>query len=171
MIRPHQPLRQLQPILWRSPFLRHQRFRKPRHQRLRLVRHVVLPTLQQKRLTRLLELMQTDVFAFHAYAELRLDGAWVKATPAFDRPLCARMGVAPLEFDGRADALLQPFDATGRRHMEYVRERGSFADFPFEAMVDAWREVYLGSAGAAAAPGASGGRRRYRSEEESPSPA
>lgn len=54
---------------------------------------------------RLLALLCSDVFAMHAYAELYLDGRWVKATPAFSRALCRAFDVAPLEFDGVADSV------------------------------------------------------------------
>jgi hypothetical protein len=62
--------------------------------------------------------------------EIALDDRWVKATPAFDRALCERFGVLPLEFDGREDSIFQPYDRTGRRHMEYLRDRGVQADVP-----------------------------------------
>jgi len=91
---------------------------------------------------RLMEMLKTDLFVFHGFTELYLDGRWVKATPSFDARLCAKAGILALEFDGRADALFHPFDASGRRHMEYARERGSFADVPFDAIVSAWREAY-----------------------------
>jgi transglutaminase-like putative cysteine protease len=91
---------------------------------------------------RLQELMGTDVFVFHGFTELWLGGKWVKATPTFDRALCDRFGVQPLEFDGRTDSLFHPFDRTGRRHMEYLRYRGSFADFPMDAMMEALRAAY-----------------------------
>jgi len=84
----------------------------------------------------------SDLFVFHGFTELWLGAGFVKATPAFDRGLCDRFGVKPLEFDGSADSLLHPFDVEGRRHMEYVRDRGSFLDFPFEAMRAAFREEY-----------------------------
>lgn len=84
----------------------------------------------------------SDLFVFHGYTELWLGESFVKATPAFDQGLCARFGVKPLEFDGRGDSLLHPFDVEGRRHMEYVRERGSFLDFPYEAMRAAFRAEY-----------------------------
>jgi transglutaminase-like putative cysteine protease len=83
---------------------------------------------------RLFEKINTDVFLWHSYTELYLSGRWVKATPAFDRALCDRVGVRPLEFDGNTDSLFQPFDQTGRRHMEYLRDRGAFADVPFETI-------------------------------------
>ena len=86
--------------------------------------------------------VKTDLFVFHAYSELYIGGKWVKATPAFNIELCRRFGVRPLEFDGRADALFHPYDAEGRRHMEYVRDRGTFADLPFETMMRAFEEAY-----------------------------
>ncbi|HKS85992.1 MAG TPA: transglutaminase family protein [Pseudolabrys sp.] len=83
---------------------------------------------------RLYEMIKTDIFQWHSYTELYLSGRWVKATPAFDRALCERVGIVPLEFDGRTDSLFQPFDKAGRRHMEYLKNRGSFADVPFNAI-------------------------------------
>jgi hypothetical protein len=91
---------------------------------------------------RLLEHMGTDLFVFHGYTELYLEGRWVKATPAFDAALCEKFGVEPMEFDGRNDSVFQACDAQGRRHMEYVRDRGHWDDLPLEEMVDAWRELY-----------------------------
>ena len=91
---------------------------------------------------RLRELMGTDVFVFHGYAELYLDSKWVKATPVFNRSLCERFKVKPLEFDGKSDSIFHPFDVEGRRHMEYLRDRGHFADFPLDKMAAAFRETY-----------------------------
>lgn len=91
---------------------------------------------------RLLEQLGTDVFVFHGFTEIFLDDCWVKATPTFNAKLCRRFGVLPLEFDGVSDALFQPFDTTGRRHMEYLRDRGVFSDFPFEEMLRAYAEAY-----------------------------
>jgi transglutaminase-like putative cysteine protease len=91
---------------------------------------------------KLYERVKTDVFIWHSYAELFVAGKWVKATPAFDAALCARVGIAPLEFDGQTDSLFQPFDRTGRRHMEYLKDRGAFADVPFETMVAEFRATY-----------------------------
>jgi transglutaminase-like putative cysteine protease len=79
---------------------------------------------------RLRERMRTSVFYYHGYTELHLEGRWVKATPAFNRTLCEKFGVTPLEFDGRTDSLFQPYDRSGRRHMEYLAERGFRADVP-----------------------------------------
>jgi transglutaminase-like putative cysteine protease len=91
---------------------------------------------------KLYERIKTDVFIWHSYAELYVAGRWVKATPAFDLALCERVGIAPLEFDGRTDSLFHPFDRAGRRHMEYLKDRGAFADVPFEAMLADFRATY-----------------------------
>jgi transglutaminase-like putative cysteine protease len=91
---------------------------------------------------RLRALVGGDVFYYHGLVEFELEQRWVKATPAFDLTLCERFGVLPLEFDGRSDALLHPFDAENRRHMEYVRNRGSFADFPFDEVMAAFHSEY-----------------------------
>lgn len=90
----------------------------------------------------LAERMGTDLFVWHGYAVLWLDGAWRKASPAFNRELCARMGTAALDFDGRSDALLHAFDGHGRRHMEYVQHRGTYRDLPLEAIRRTFTEVY-----------------------------
>jgi transglutaminase-like putative cysteine protease len=86
--------------------------------------------------------MGTDLFVFHGYAELLLDGKWVKATPAFNLSLCTRFRVKPLEFDGTEDSIFHPFDEDNRRHMEYVRDRGNFADVPVAEIKRVFSETY-----------------------------
>ncbi len=85
---------------------------------------------------RLRELLRTDLFVFHGYNELFLGGRWVKATPAFNRTLCEKFGLRPLEFNGEDDSIFHPLDLQGRRHMEYVHDYGAFADFPLELMIE-----------------------------------
>jgi transglutaminase-like putative cysteine protease len=91
---------------------------------------------------RLAETMGSDLFVYHGYTDLRIDGRWVKATPAFNLALCARFRVKPLEFDGRADSIFHPFDEDDRRHMEYLRDRGVYADVPVDEIQSAFREAY-----------------------------
>jgi transglutaminase-like putative cysteine protease len=91
---------------------------------------------------KLLELVGSDLFIWHSYTELYLDGQWVKATPAFNLSLCKRFGVRPLEFDGRQDSLFHEYDQGGRRHMEYVRQRGHFPDVPCEEIITDFKNQY-----------------------------
>jgi transglutaminase-like putative cysteine protease len=96
--------------------------------------------LSSPRLERMLG--DTDVFVFHGYAQLHVDGRWVKATPAFNESLCEKVGIEPLEFDGREDSLFQQYDRAGRQHMEYVQDRGTYADVPVETIIASWRAAY-----------------------------
>jgi len=74
--------------------------------------------------------MGTDLFTWHGFTEVHVDGAWRKATPTFNDTLCAKLGVAPLDFDGHGDALLHAFDGAGRTYMQYVNDHGSYHDVP-----------------------------------------
>ncbi len=96
--------------------------------------HLTTPALTAK--------MGTDLFVYHGYTELYLDGQWIKATPAFNLSLCKRFRVKPLEFDGLADSIFHPFDEDDRRHMEYVRWRGEYADVPAQEIKRVFRETY-----------------------------
>lgn len=91
---------------------------------------------------KLLERLGTDLFIWHGYSELLLDGRWFKLSTAFNIELCQRFGVKTLDFDGTDDALMHPFDESGNRHMEYVNQRGSFDDLPFERIVADFAELY-----------------------------
>jgi len=86
--------------------------------------------------------LQSDVLVFHGYVELWLQGQWVKATPAFNRSLCEKLNVEPLEFDGLHDSIFQQFARTGQRYMEYLHDYGAFAEIPVQLMVDELRRHY-----------------------------
>lgn len=91
---------------------------------------------------RLRDSMGTDVFYYHGYTALFLEGRWVKATPAFNIELCEKFGLLPLTFDGSADSIYHPFDASGQRHMEYVAFRGEFDDVPYDDLRRCFTEHY-----------------------------
>jgi transglutaminase-like putative cysteine protease len=86
--------------------------------------------------------MGTDIFAWHGYSELLLDDRWYKLSTAFNIELCDRFGVKALDFDGTDDALMHPFDKAGNRHMEYVRQRGSYDDLPLDTILADFAEIY-----------------------------
>ena len=93
---------------------------------------------------RLRRTMGTDIFYWHGYTSILLNGRWVKATPAFNRELCDRFRILPLEFNGREDSIFHPFDADGQQHMEYLAYRGEFPDVPVPAMEADFMEHYPG---------------------------
>ncbi|RLQ23132.1 transglutaminase family protein [Seongchinamella sediminis] len=91
---------------------------------------------------RLRESMETEIFYFHGYTTIFLEGRWVKATPAFNRALCDKFGLRPLEFNGREDSIYHEFDQAGNRHMEYLNDRGEYPDLPFDDIMAVFREHY-----------------------------
>jgi len=92
---------------------------------------------------RMRDQMKTDLFFWHGYASIYLEGVWVKATPAFNTELCERFRLKPLDFDGRIDSIYHPFDLEGKRHMEYLAYRGEFADVPLDEIAETFRREYL----------------------------
>lgn len=97
---------------------------------------------------RFLQFLNSDVFAFHGYSEIFISknfshsGIWVKATPAFDQELCKKFNVEPLNFDGNKDSIFQEYNSTNHKFMEYIRDRGSFPDFPYEIVLKGLVEFY-----------------------------
>jgi transglutaminase-like putative cysteine protease len=90
----------------------------------------------------LIEIIGTNLFAFHGFTEFYLEGKWVIATPAFNKELCERHKVTPLEFNGRDDSLLQPFNLEKKQFMEYVAYHGSFSDIPVDLIVAGMEKAY-----------------------------
>lgn len=90
----------------------------------------------------LLDYLGSDLFVYHGFTELHLNGRWVKATPAFNKELCERHRVPALEFDGIHDSLFQPYNADHREYMEYVEDLGAYADVPVAEIRAAWEKTY-----------------------------
>lgn len=86
--------------------------------------------------------MGSDLFVFHGYVEFYLKGKWVKATPAFNKELCDKHHVAPLEFNGREDSIFHSYNLDKKRFMEYVNDHGTFSDIPVDRIVRAWEHAY-----------------------------
>ncbi len=91
---------------------------------------------------KLAELMGTDLFIYHGYVAVWLEGRQFKVTPAFNTEMCERFGVKQLIFDGKSDALFHEFDRNSQRHMEYVNDRGWFLDPPIGQLLEDFRATY-----------------------------
>lgn len=91
---------------------------------------------------RLRRMMGTNLFVYHGYVEFYLDGKWVKATPTFDPESARKAGALMVELDGENDAMLHPVDPQGHPYIEYIRDRGSFADLPLEDLRETILSTY-----------------------------
>jgi transglutaminase-like putative cysteine protease len=90
----------------------------------------------------LIDFLGSNVFVYHGFVEFHLEGKWMKATPAFNRELCEKHQVEPLEFNGREDSLFHPYNQENKKYMEYVKYHGTYSDIPVETIVAAWNEAY-----------------------------
>lgn len=91
---------------------------------------------------RLEAILKTDVLNPHGYAEVFLDGRWVKCTPAFNKQLCERLGVPPLEFDGVHHSLFQAYDRDEGGFMSYLEDFGTFGDLPVGFLQETMQKEY-----------------------------
>ena len=92
---------------------------------------------------RLAESMDShNVFVFHGQAVMYLNGKWTKSTPAFNRSLCEKIDIFPLEYDGTEDSIFHPFNKNGDKHMEYLKDRGIYDDLPYEILIKTMEEYY-----------------------------
>jgi transglutaminase-like putative cysteine protease len=90
----------------------------------------------------LIDYLGSDIFSYHGFTEFYLEGKWVKATPAFNKELCHRAKVTPLEFNGREDSIFQTYNEEKKLFMEYITFHGTYADIPVDQIVDGWKETY-----------------------------
>lgn len=81
---------------------------------------------------KVLDILKSNIFPWHGYAELYLDGKWIKATPAFDLKMCREHRLIPVEFNGRSNAMFPSYNEDGKPHIEYILDRGIFDDVPLD---------------------------------------
>lgn len=91
---------------------------------------------------RLEKILKTNVLYFHGFTEIYLNEKWVKATPAFNKELCEKLHVKPLEFNGLEDSIFQEYNNNGKAFMEYLEEIGIFDDFPFDLFLTTIKDKY-----------------------------
>jgi len=87
-------------------------------------------------------ILKTDVLVFHGMAELFIDGIWIKLTPAFNKELCIKLNVDPLDFNGNNDAIFQEYNKSGDTFMEYLYDHGTFSALPLEEITKTFFKTY-----------------------------
>jgi len=91
---------------------------------------------------KLIEFLGSDLFVYHGFTEFYLGGKWVKATPAFNKDLCKKQKLIPLEFNGREDSIFQAYNMEKKEFMEYLEFHGTFSDIPVDIILAAWEKAY-----------------------------
>jgi len=91
---------------------------------------------------RLIEKFGSNELTPHGMVDAYINGKWLKLSPTFNASLCEMLNVAPLDFDGENDAVLQAFNEDGTQFMEYLEDYGYFEDVPVAFMAQNAREHY-----------------------------
>ena len=91
---------------------------------------------------KLRQYMQNDIFYWHGYTSIYIDGKWVKTTPAFNIELCEKFKLKPLDFNGVEDSIYHPFDLEGNQHMEYLNDRGHYVEPPVDKIRATFQSEY-----------------------------
>ncbi len=90
-----------------------------------------------------IDLLGTNIFLYHGYSEIYINNKWVKATPVFDKNTAQRAGFLPLvEFDGVHDGILSKYTPEGKLFIEYIKDRGVYAELPYDEMDRVIRKKY-----------------------------
>ncbi|UCH88221.1 MAG: transglutaminase family protein [Thermoplasmata archaeon] len=90
----------------------------------------------------ILERLGTNLMTYHGYVEFFLNDKWIKVNPAFDIEMCKKFDIIPVEFSGKNDALFHHLDQKGRLHIDYLKDHGTFEDFPYERVIKAFTSEY-----------------------------
>lgn len=91
-----------------------------------------------------MELTGTDELTPHGMVNIYINEKWLKVSPAFNKQLCDKLNVEPLEFDGESNSLFQEFDKKGGLFMEYLEDYGHFDDLPLSFIYENMKAHYSG---------------------------
>ncbi|WP_321307611.1 transglutaminase family protein [Marinifilum fragile] len=91
---------------------------------------------------RLTEKYRSNELTPHGMLNVYLNHKWLKLSPAFNKSLCEKFKVAPLDFDGENNSFLQQFNSEGSLFMEYTADYGHFEDVPLDFMKRNIKEHY-----------------------------
>ena len=83
---------------------------------------------------RLTEKFGSNELTPHGMVNAFINGKWLKMSPAFNKSLCEKLKLEPLDFDGENDSFLQAYNSEGTRFMEYTADYGHFEDVPMDFM-------------------------------------
>ena len=84
----------------------------------------------------------TKVMAMHCFTEFYIEDKWVKATASLDLETCNKHDFIPVDFDGLHDSTIKEVDKFGRKHAEYIKDHGTFADVPLDLIRKGMSETY-----------------------------
>ncbi|MEJ2276643.1 MAG: transglutaminase-like domain-containing protein [Candidatus Lokiarchaeota archaeon] len=92
---------------------------------------------------KVIDFMGTNVMHYHGYSEILINDKWIKLAPVFDKGTAYKADFLPLnEFDGKNNALFSHYDPNGNIFVEYIKDRGIWADLPLKEIEKVFTEKY-----------------------------
>lgn len=84
----------------------------------------------------------TNVMFHHGLNAFYVEGGWLKVDASLSPDVTMRKGYHLVEFDGTAEALLPETTLAGGPHATYARFHGTYAELPFDQMMNAFMVAY-----------------------------
>ncbi len=84
----------------------------------------------------------SNLFVFHGYNELYIKGKWIKVAAVFNKDICKKHGIIPVDFNGHNNAILPEKDIYGNPHIEYIKDRGPYYDLPLDDIILERKKIY-----------------------------
>lgn len=78
----------------------------------------------------------------HGLVDVYFNGKWLKCSPAFNKELCEKYKVVPLDFDGTYDSVFQEYNSENQQFMSYLEDYGTFSDVPYEFILNNFKNHY-----------------------------
>lgn len=78
----------------------------------------------------------------HGLNAFYLEGRWLKVDASLSPDVTTRKGYLVVDFDGTREALLPETTLAGGPHATYKRFHGTYAELPFDQMLNAFMSAY-----------------------------
>lgn len=103
---------------------------------------VLSDLLDQSLSPKIARALGTNVMFHHGLNAFHLEGRWLKVDASLSPDVTTRKGYRVVDFDGTREALLPATTLAGGPHARYVRFHGTYADLPFDQMLNAFMSAY-----------------------------
>lgn len=103
---------------------------------------VLSDLLDQSLSPKIARALGTNVMFHHGLNAFCLAGRWLKVDASLSPDVTTRKGYRVVDFDGTREALLPETTLGGGPHATYERFHGTYADLPFDQMLNAFMSAY-----------------------------
>jgi len=88
------------------------------------------------------QFLKTNTLVYHGITSLYLNGKWLQYDATIDTRLAARKGMRPVVFSRDKDCLNPPYGLNNQPNIEYIKDRGLYADVTFSDLQNWYKKNY-----------------------------